>query len=52
MGGFEWGVNDSMYIEAKNTFDADVTLCFRCKLLTCAGIKQCVFDSNVFPAKK
>ena len=27
-------------------------LCLRCKLDTCAGAKSCVFDSNVFVAKR
>ena len=27
-------------------------LCIRCKLDTCGGLKVCIFDSNVFKAKR
>ena len=37
--------------KAKTLRDTDVN-CFRCKLVGCYGTGRCMFDSNVFYAKK
>lgn len=51
------GQQDPLYMalakcQASGEGPQGARLCIRCKLDTCGGLKLCIFDSNVFLAKK
>ena len=49
------GRNDDLWQEVCRELGLDpasASLCFRCKLLECKGLAECMFDGNVFRARR